>query len=123
MDGMMPPGGGMMQAGGGMMGMGSPPLGNPANPQAMQALDQLSKSPADKGPKEAINEAVAKLQVALSRIYLQSPKAAKLISDALSKVTSAQSELEKEGMNPVAPPPNMMGGMNRMQGPGLPFGI
>ena len=102
------------------MGAGLPPSGGPP-PAAMAALSQMSKTPPGKGPKEALQEAAAKLQVALMRIYLTNPKVAKLVSDATSKITQAMADLEKEGQQPVGAPPNLMGGQSPM-GSGLPFG-
>ena len=112
---------GLEMAGGGMMAPGGSPMGGP--PQAaMSALDQLSKSSPQRGPKEALDDATAKLQVALMRIYLMNPKAAKLVSDALSKVQQAQSELTREGSSPVGAPPNLLGQGAQMGG-GMPMGL
>lgn len=104
------PGGLPPMAGMGMPGMGPSPFGGPP-PAAVQALDQLAQQPPGDGEREALMDAQSKIQVALGRIMLRSPKAAKALSDALGKINQSLMTLEQEAQSPVGPPPELLGAM------------
>jgi hypothetical protein len=92
-------------------GMGPPPIAG-LPPGALDALKNLQETPAPAGETQALAEATMKIGMALQRIYLRSPKASKLLADALAKVQQAREELEKNpGGGAQGPPPNLLGGM------------
>ena len=97
-------------AGMGMPGMGPSPMGGPP-PGAVAALDQLAQQPPVEGERDALMDAQSKIQVALGRIMLRSPKAAKSLSDALGKINQALMTLEQEASQPVGPPPELLGAL------------
>lgn len=99
----------MPMAGQGLPGMGQSPMGGPPS-GALEALQQMQQSPSPSGEEEALAKASTFLGLALARVYLRSPKAAKMISDALSRVQSARQELSDLGSGPMMPPPDLMGG-------------
>ena len=114
-------------AGMGMPGMGPSPMGGPP-PAAVAALDQLAQQPPIEGERDALMEAQSKIQVALGRIMLRSPKAAKSLSDALGKINQALMTLEQEAQQPVGPPPELLGAlmghsMGNPQGGPSPMGM
>ena len=113
MPGMMP---GMPQ--GMPPGMpGQPPMGGdpgmPPNP-AMGALEQLSGMPMQAKTQKAMAEASANLQIALADVYGRSAKASDLLSKAYSDIQKARQVLDELSSAPMAPPPNLLGGMSPM---------
>lgn len=100
-------------AGPGLPGMGPSPMGQPS-PASLDSLLNLQQQPSPGGEEEALAEASTALGLALSRVYMRSPTAAKMIADALSRVQSARTELTKD--QGVGAPPNLMGGLPPMQG-------
>lgn len=115
--------------GGGGGAPGGPPggdMGGGGPDGMMKVLAGLQKQPPPDGEKQALTDASTKISMALSRIQLRSAKAAKLLSDAVSKIHAAREALDNEGSSPVAAPPDlgMTGGMNPGGGsPGGPMGM
>jgi hypothetical protein len=103
-----------------MAGPGLPGMPGPApfgpDPAAMQALSGVGETPSPQREEDLLSEALLKIGVALAHIHMRSPKAAKLLSDAQSKISQAREELKKE--QPVGLPPDLLGGMM----PGGPSG-
>ena len=128
--GMPPMGGGGMPPGmgGGMMGQ-PPPFGGGPPPGALSALDAMAQQPQGIGEKQALRDATSKLQVALSRVLMRSPHAAKLIADAISRTQQAASILEDDATETIGPPPDLLGAMTPSPmgsppaGPGAGFGV
>ncbi|TSA53226.1 MAG: hypothetical protein D4R44_04025 [Actinobacteria bacterium] len=103
-------------AGTGMPGMGQNPIG--PDPQAMEAMSMLQAQPSPHMEDETLNEATDKLGIALSRIHLRSPRAAKHLAKAIEEIQSARDMLLDDQSGPMAPPPNLMGNMSMgNQGP------
>jgi len=59
-----------------------------------------------------------KIGMALSRVQLRSPKAARLLADALSKVQQAREAMQQEGKGAMNAPPDL--GFAGAGGPGTP---
>ena len=110
-------GGGPPMAGQGMPLMGQTPMG--PDPAMMQALEGLQGNPSPGGEDQALTDATTKLGFAAARIQLRSPKAAKLLNDAMSKVQQARTEIQHAQSGPVGAPTDLMGGM----GQGMPMGF
>ena len=108
-------------AGPGLPGPGPSPLGQP-NPAALQALGDLQKQPSPGGEEEALTKATDAVGMAMSRIYMRSPEAAKMLSEALSRIQSARMELQKIASAPVGMPPDLLGGITPWGGP-IPSGL
>lgn len=98
-----------MMAGQGLPGMGAPPMPGPP-PDAMGAMGMLSNAPSPDGEQQALMEASEKVGLALARAWLRSPKAARLLADALKKIQDAREALDQAGKGPVGAPPDL-GGM------------
>lgn len=98
-------GGGGAPGGGGPMPMGAPPGLGGGDP--MQALMGLQEQPAPDGEDQALQDASLKIGMAYSRIQMRSPKAAKLLADASSKVQQAREALKQEGSRPLGAPPSL----------------
>lgn len=106
---------------------GPPPGGAPPAPgpggdggpaAAMQALLSLQQAPPPDGEKDALMDVTTKLGFVLSRVQLRSAKAARLISEALSKIQGAKEALADEASHPIAPVPNL--GVPSIMGAGAP---
>lgn len=108
--------GGPPMAGQGMPLMGNTPMG--PDPAMMEALGQLQGQPSPGGEDKALTEASTQLGFAASRLQLRSPKAAKLVNDAISKVQQARTELQNAQSGPLGAPTDLMGGMQ-----GMPMGL
>lgn len=89
---------------------------------ALEALQKLQGSPPPDGEQEALRDASMKIGLAFSRIQLRSAKAARLLSEAISKIQSARETLQAESERSLAPPPNLGGGLPMMPGPMGPGG-
>lgn len=79
----------------------------------MKILASLQQQPPPDGEKQALQEASTKIAMAISRIQLRSPKAARLLAESVSKIQQAQETIAQEGERPIAAPPDlgMTGGM------------
>lgn len=101
----------LMQAAGGPGGPGGPPGGGMAppggGPGQLDALASMQSAPPPHGEEEALADATMKIGMALARIHMRSPKAAKMLSEAVSKIQGARKELKNTATNPVASPPNL----------------
>ena len=96
----------------GMPGMPPPPMGGGGMPNPdMSALQSLSGMPNNAREKEALATASANIQIALAGIYTRSAKASKHLSTAYSEIQKAREELEQLMDAPIAPPPDLLGGM------------
>ena len=103
-------------AGTGMPGMGQSPIG--PDPQSMEAMAMLQSQPSPHMEDATLNEATDKLGIALSRIHLRSPRAAKHLAKAIEEIQSARDMLLDGQSGDMAAPPNLMGSMNMgSQGP------
>jgi hypothetical protein len=92
----------------GLMGGGgagqAPGLGG-GNP--MDALAQMQQSPQPQGEEQAMADASMKIGMALARIYMRSPKASRLLTEAAQKIQAAREALGEEGSRPISAPPNL----------------
>ena len=96
----------------GMPGMPPPAMGGGGMPNPdMSALQSLSGMPNNAREKEALATASANIQIALAGIYTRSAKASKHLSTAYSEIQKAREELEQLMDAPIAPPPDLLGGM------------
>ena len=93
-----------------MVGMGPSPMGGP-DPMGLEALGQLQSQPSPGGEEQALADASLNIGMALTRIHMRSPRAARLLSDALSKLNQAREALQTEASAPVGAPPNLLGGL------------
>ena len=100
----------LMQAGGGAGGggpMGGGMAGPGGGPQQLDALASMQQGPPPHGEEEALADATMKIGMALARIHLRSPKAAKMLTEALSKIQGARQEMQTLAQSPVSPPPSL----------------
>ena len=95
----------------GMPGMPPPQMGGGMPNPDMSALESLSGMPNNAKEKEALATASANIQIALAGIYTRSAKASKYLSIAYSEIQKAREELEQLVDAPLAPPPDLLGGM------------
>ena|SRR3990167_785894 len=95
----------------GMPGMPPPQMGGGMPNPDMSALESLSGMPNNAKEKEALATASANIQIALAGIYTRSAKASKHLSTAYSEIQKAREELEQLIEAPIAPPPDLLGGM------------
>lgn len=107
-------------AGMGVPGMGASPFGG-APDASLAAMDRLSQMPQGQGETQMLIEATSMLQAALGRVMLRSPKAAKALSEGITKIQLARETIEAEAQAPLPPPPDFLGSMNAapMGSPGL----
>ena len=94
--------------------MGQTPMG--PDPGMMQALEGLQGQPSPGGEDSALNDVTTKLGFAVSRIQLRSPEAAKLLTDAMSKIQQARHKLSEIQSSPMGLPPDLLGGLGGMPG-------
>ena len=90
--------------------MGGPgPLGGDGGgpDQILAMLAKLQQGPPPDAEQEAMRDATMKISMALSRIQMRSAKAARLLSEAISKIHSAREALGQEADRAVGPPPAM----------------
>ena len=95
----------------GMPGMPPPQMGGGMPNPDMSALESLSGMPNNAKEKEALATASANIQIALAGIYTRSAKASKHLSTAYGEIQKAREELEQLIEAPIAPPPDLLGGM------------
>jgi hypothetical protein len=95
------------------MGGGGPDAG-------MKVLAGMQQQPPPDGEKQALQDCVRQLGMVISRTQLRSAKAAKLFSEAATKIHAGQMVLEELGNSPVAAPPDLgaTGGMMPPSNPG-----
>lgn len=113
------PGMGMPQG----MGMGMPPLGMmggqpPADP-AMQALSQLNGMPAPQREEQAIAEASANIQIAMTAVSMRNPVASKHLASAYKELQQALESMRQTADMGVGAPPDLLGSTLPM-GQGMP---
>lgn len=92
-----------------MMAPGAPPFGGP--PQGLESLQQLLQQPSPDAEQSALSQATMQLGGVLPRVHLRSPRAAKLIADAISRLESARDALTEDMTEALAPPPDLLGGL------------
>ena len=73
----------------------------------LKVLATLQSSPPPDGEQEALRDASMKIGMAFSRIQLRSAKAARLLSEAQSKIQSAREALQQEASRPLSAPPDL----------------
>jgi len=101
-----------------MQGPGLP--GGPPDP-VLAGLAMLQQSPPPEGEQEALRDASTKIGMAMSRVQTRSPKAARLLADALSKVQQAREALQQEAQKQLPAPPDLGLSGGSMAG-GMPGG-
>lgn len=86
---------------------------------------KLQGAPPQNGEEDAFREISMKLGALFAKTQLRSAKAARLISEATGKLQSAREILQQESARPLAPPPDLGGGlpMAAPMGPGGPAGL
>lgn len=98
-----------------MPGMGGPPPapmsgpglpGGPPDP-VLSGLAMLQQAPPPDGEKEALRDATLKINMAMSRIQLRSPKAAAMLANAVGQIQKAMDTLQEEGSKQLPPPPDL----------------
>ena|SRR5437879_5935216 len=98
---------------------GASPMPSPGGgAPPMEMLEQFAGMPSPGGEDELLGEATNQISLALTRIHLRSPRAAKLLADAQSKVQQAREVLSEDSMAPLGLPPNLLGGGMPGMGPG-----
>ena len=88
----------------------------------LKLLASFQQQPPPSGEDQMLNEASTMINAAYARILQRSSKAAKLLAEANVKIQGAREALKAEPDRNMAPPPDLMGGMN----PGasaLPMGL
>lgn len=90
-----------------LMQGGAHPAAGGGGGAEMDALLGMQESPQPSGEDAAMQDATQKLGFALSRVYLRSPEAAKMLSEAVTKIQAARKALQQEGSRPVSSPPSL----------------
>jgi hypothetical protein len=65
------------------------------------------QTPQPQRESEALKEATNIIGVAMSGVQMRSPKAARFLADAASKIQQAIQTLNEEGMSPLGLPPGL----------------
>lgn len=83
----------------------------PGPDPAMAALQNLSGVPSPQREEQALAEASANIQLAMSSVYSRSAKASKHLSNAYTEIQSARQALNELTSEGVGMPPDLMGSM------------
>ena len=83
--------------------------------EMLKVLAGMQKSPPPSGEQEALRDASMKIGMAASRWQTRSPKAARLLADALSKIQQAREVMDALKTSPLEAPPDL-----GLGGPGGP---
>jgi hypothetical protein len=88
-------------------------------------MGQNQQSPPPSGEQDALRDASMQIGFAASRIAQRSAKAARLLTEALTKIQAAREALEQEGSRPLGPTPDLGSGalMGGAQGPANPMAM
>ena len=81
----------------------------------MALLTGMQQQPPQSGEDNLFRDASAAVGTVYQRVAQRSAEAAKLLSEALTKIQAARQALQKEGNRPLAAPPDL--GMGGMGGP------